>query len=345
MVSAMLFVAWVPLVLQVLFALGLLAWLAFGRPESRTEWLLRSALVAGYLTATGVGGLWLILPWYTPVIYAGLFLAALLRSQRQWESLPDFPGGPVGIAGPAMVGTLLVLTVALASYILSGWRTPPGAVELSLPLRSGTYLVVNGGGNELINAHLKTLEGEPFRPWRGQSYGVDIEKLNSLGLRARGFLPASLSAYEIFGEPVYAPCAGEVIVAKDGVEEMTPPEMDRRNMTGNHIILQCSSAWVVLGHLKKGSVEVVTGQPVTQGQRLGRVGNTGNTGEPHLHIHAQRPGTEEAPLSGEPLPIRFGERYPVRNARIVALEENEARVESGVRQGMVLGDPPSGENK
>lgn len=203
----MLFVVWIPLVLQVLVALGLLAWLAFGRAASRTEWLLRSVLVACCLMATGVGGLWLILPWYTPVIYAGLFLPALLRSQRRWQSLPAFPSGAVGIAGTAMVGALLVLTVALAGYILTGWRMPADAVELSFPFRSGTYLVVNGGGNELINAHYKTLEGERFRPWRGQSYGVDIEELNSLGFRARGFLPANLSAYEIFGEPVYAPCA------------------------------------------------------------------------------------------------------------------------------------------
>jgi hypothetical protein len=312
----MLFVVWVPLVLQVLVTLGLLAWLAFGRAASRTEWILRAVLVASYLTATGVGGLWLILPWYTPVIYAGLFLPALLRSQRRWQSLPNYPVGGVRVAGTAMVGALLVLTVALASYVLTGWRTPAGAVELSFPLRSGTYLVVNGGGNELINAHYQTLDGERFRPWRGQSYGVDIEKLNFLGLRARGFVPKDVSAYEIFGEPLYAPCAGEVIGAKDGIAEMTPPEMDRKHMAGNHIILKCGSVWIVLGHLRKGSIQVATGQHIAQGQRLGRVGNTGNTGEPHLHIHAQRPGTQEAPLSGEPLPIRFDQRYPVRNVRI-----------------------------
>jgi hypothetical protein len=82
------------------------------------------------------------------------------------------------------------------------------------------------------------------------------------------------------------------------------------------VILQCGSTWVVLGHLQKGSVQVAAGQHLDQGQRLGRVGNTGNTGEPHLHIRAQRPGTADAPLSGSPLPIRFGDRYPVRNARI-----------------------------
>lgn len=312
----MLFVVWVPLVLQVLVALGLLAWLAFGGLASRTGWVLRSVLVACYLIATGVGGLWLILPWYTPVIYAGLFLLALLRSRRRWESLPAFPGGAVQIAGTALVGALLVLTVALGSYILTGWRTPPDAVELSFPLRSGTYLVVNGGGNELINAHYGTLQGERFRPWRGQSYGVDIEKLNSLGLRARGILPKQVTAFEIFGEPLYAPCAGEVLIAQDGVEEMVPPRMDRQHMAGNHVILKCGSAWILLGHLQKGSLRVNAGERLEQGELIGRVGNSGNTGEPHLHIHAQRPGTADAPLSGSPLPIRFGDRYPVRNARI-----------------------------
>jgi hypothetical protein len=176
--------------------------------------------------------------------------------------------------------------------------------------------VVNGGGNELINAHYGTLQGERFRPWRGQSYGVDIEKLNNLGLRARGILPKQVTAYEIFGEPLYAPCAGEVLIAQDGVEEMVPPRMDRQHMAGNHVILKCGNAWILLGHLQKGSLRVNAGERLEQGELIGRVGNTGNTGEPHLHIHAQRPGNADAPLSGSPLPIRFGDRYPVRNARI-----------------------------
>jgi hypothetical protein len=341
----MLFVVWVPLLLQVLVALALLVWFAFGRPTSRTAWLLRAALVACYLVATAVGGLWLILPWYTPVIYHGLFLLALLRTLRRWDTLPALPRTPVGLAGTAAIGAVLVFSVALATYILTGWRTPADAVELSFPLRNGTYLVVNGGGNELINAHYKTLEGERFRAWRGESYGVDIEKLNGLGLRARGLLPKTLAAYEIFGEALYAPCAGEVIAAKDGVDEMTPPETDRQHMAGNHVILQCGSAWIVLGHLQKGSVQVAAGQCLAQGQPLGRVGNTGNTGEPHLHIHAQWPGTAEAPLSGEPPPIRFDQHYPVRNGRIVALKEKEAPVDWRGRHSIVVSAVSTGEHE
>lgn len=54
---------------------------------------------------------------------------------------------------------------------------------------------------------------------------------------------------------------------------------------------------------------------------MGLVGNSGNTGEPHLHIHAQRPGSAIAPLSGEPVPVRFGGRYLVRNDRVRADRE------------------------
>ena len=97
---------------------------------------------------------------------------------------------------------------------------------------------------------------------------------------------------------------------------MPPLTMDRENMAGNHVLMECEKTWILLGHLQKGSVRVRSGDSVDKDDRLGRVGNTGNSGEPHLHIHAQRPGTAEAPLSGDSLPIRFGDRYPVRNARI-----------------------------
>ena len=71
---------------------------------------------------------------------------------------------------------------------------------------------------------------------------------------------------------------------------------------------------VLLAHLKQHSVPVEPGQTVTVGQKLGEVGNTGNTSEPHLHIHAQRPSTDpDRPLAGEPLWITIDGQFPVRN--------------------------------
>ncbi len=312
----MLFAVWLPLVLQLLVPAALLAWLAVGRPASLGAWGARVLLTSGYLGAIGIGGLWLILPWYTPLIYGVALLLCLAASLTRLRTLSRWPASRRGLAGMILVAGAAAVAAAVSLYLLRGWRTPMDAVELRFPLRSGTYLVVNGGGNALINAHLKTLTEDRFRVWRGQSFGVDVEKLGPAGLRASGILPPDPAAYRIFGEPVYAPCGGQVIAAVDGLPEMSPPRMDREHMAGNHVLLECDGVWVLLGHLQRGSVRVRAGEAVAPGQWLARVGNSGNTGEPHLHIHAQRPGTVEAPLSGDPLPIRFGPTYPVRNARI-----------------------------
>ncbi len=99
---------------------------------------------------------------------------------------------------------------------------------------------------------------------------------------------------------------------------MQVPQMDREHMAGNNILIRCGDADVLLGHFKQGSLRVRRGDAVTVGQALAAVGNSGNSGEPHLHIHAQQPGTDNAPLSGKPLPMRFDGRFLVRNDRFAA---------------------------
>jgi hypothetical protein len=58
------------------------------------------------------------------------------------------------------------------------------------------------------------------------------------------------------------------------------------------------------------------GATVALGDWLGLVGNSDNSAELHLHAHAQRPGPAGAPLGGDPLPILFNGRFPVRGDRI-----------------------------
>ena len=122
-------------------------------------------------------------------------------------------------------------------------------------------------------------------------------------------------AYRIYGARVLAPCAGRVVLTVDGLPDMRVPEMDREHMAGNHVLLRCAEADVLIGHLSPGSVQVRVGDAVVTGVWLGTVGNSGNTGEPHLHVHAQRPGPVSAPFSGDPLPITFNGRFPVRGDR------------------------------
>src|SRR5690606_21067659 len=147
----------------------------------------------------------------------------------------------------------------------------------------------------------------------GMRRAVDIVRIDGLGRRASGMLPRDPASYLIFGDTVYAPCPGRVVAAVDGIEDLPVPLTDRAHMAGNHVLLDCSGIWILLGHLQMGTVAVKTGDTVALGAPLGLVGNSGNTNEPHLHVHAQRPGTPEAPISGEPITVTFGGEYLWRN--------------------------------
>lgn len=304
---------WIPLLTQLVIPVGLLLWLARRSDRSRSAWWLEAVFVASYILAIALAGLWLTLPWYLPLIYGGLFLAALVRGRPRGAWWPANGRAWLALTLRAVAA---VLSVGVVVYALAGYRPPAEPVDLAFPLRSGTYLVVNGGANTLINAHPETLTLERARPYRGQSYGVDIVALDEWGWRADGLAPTDPAAYAIFGHTIHAPCAGSVVAAVDGQADLPPPQVDRDHMAGNHVILDCAGRWIVLGHMQQGSVQVVLGDEVATGEPLGRVGNTGNTGEPHLHIHAQRPGSTDMPLGGEPLPITLGGRYLTRNARV-----------------------------
>ncbi|WP_310394218.1 hypothetical protein [Hymenobacter sp.] len=86
-----------------------------------------------------------------------------------------------------------------------------------------------------------------------------------------------------------------------------------RILSGNYLILRGAQADIVLAHFRRGSLRVRAGARVVAGQLLAQAGNCPATDEPHLHVHAQRPGPPGLPLGGAPLPMRFRGRFLVRN--------------------------------
>ena len=306
--------------LQLVVPLMLAAWMGLAPPRAWLAFWLQVVATATALWTMALLGIWMIPPWWAPhafgVALAGMVALGLRRRQPFVSALP------VAWSAWLSAGISLVLGVASAYGLVGALHSrtalPLVVVNLSFPLVSGSYLVVNGGSDINTNAHLMTLDaGVPrFREWRGQSYGVDIVKLDALGLRARGVLPADPKAYAIYGARVLAPCAGRVVLAVDGLPDLPVPEIDRMHMAGNHVLLRCAQADVLVGHMSPGSIQVRVGSVVAAGVWLGAVGNSGNTGEPHLHVHAQRPGPAGAPIGGDPLPIMFDGHFPVRGDRI-----------------------------
>jgi hypothetical protein len=305
---------------QLLLPLILIGWMLWRPARSRLGFAVQCVGSFAALAVMALRGIWLWPPWWTPYVFGAALVAAALvglrRSRPFRSAMPGTWGTWLVAASFVALGAVSLLGTAVALHS----RTPPAlpVVKLAFPLAPGRYLVVNGGSDFRTNAHLETLDAsEPrFRDWRGQSYGVDLVQLDALGQRAKGLQPADPRAYRIYGTRVLAPCAGQVMLAVDGLPDMQVPEMDREHMAGNHIMLRCAEADVLLGHLSPGSIQVRAGDAVATGDWLGLVGNSGNTGEPHLHVHAQRPGRVGAPLSGDPLTLLFDGHFPVRGDRI-----------------------------
>lgn len=106
-----------------------------------------------------------------------------------------------------------------------------------------------------------------------------------------------------FGTPVLAPADGTVAFAHDG----EPDHEARRSqpallayaltqagrvragaaaIAGNHVVLRLAHGgpYVLLAHLRRGSVQAGLGQALTAGTPVGQCGNSGNSTEPHVHV-------------------------------------------------------------
>ncbi|MCU5471501.1 M23 family metallopeptidase [Bacillus paranthracis] len=134
---------------------------------------------------------------------------------------------------------------------------------------------------------------------------------------------SKLKAYGIYGARVMAPASGTVVSINNDEKDLVPGSDDFQSMPGNHIYLRLdeTGTFLVLAHLKKGSIKVKEGQHVNEGEFLAQVGNSGSSSEPHLHIHHQRQDPSKVSMFlAEGLPLYFqtekGEMMPERGTYI-----------------------------
>lgn len=117
-----------------------------------------------------------------------------------------------------------------------------------------------------------------------------------------------LEDYGIFGAKVMAPASGTVVSIHNNDQDLVPGSDNFQSMAGNHIYLRVdeTGTFLILAHLKKGSINVRKGQHVNEGEVLAQVGNSGSSSEPHLHIHHQRQDPSKVSMFlAEGLPLYF----------------------------------------
>lgn len=302
-----------PLIATVVVPLALVLWMASPRLGSRLEALLLAIASGAYvLFALAAGPIWgwVGMVWRWSLV--ALWLLGFLAMTGRWKARPWRPKGGLlawlGIAGEALFA---LVAVSLLAQVVAGYRAPATSVVLEFPLAPGRYLVLNGGGSPALNAH----SGVP-----AQSLALDIVGLGDDGRRADGLQPTALEDYDIYGTPVIAPCAGEVIGARDDAANATIGVPDPEQPAGNYVTLVCEPSGepvtVLMAHFQPGSLEAEVGGRVEAGAQLALVGNSGNSSEPHLHIHAVagRVADHETLITdATPVGIRFGDRLLRRN--------------------------------
>lgn len=145
----------------------------------------------------------------------------------------------------------------------------------------------------------------------GSSYAIDLVPVDDRGRSAprtwRSLVATEPPEFFVgFGRPILAPVNGVVVHVHDG----EPDHEARRSqlslvrymlrqrdravrgapgLAGNHVVITMGveGPFVLLAHLRRGSVQVQPGQKIPAGLPVARCGNSGNSTEPHLHLHLQ----------------------------------------------------------
>ena len=294
------------LVVAILLIPILTIWLGLTRFKTSAGWFLATLAVGLYAIWAYFFVYWYVLSVYlrwTPVIF--FLVTATVSFFRRVPGSTSSHFTPAGWIGAGVLVILIVVLGILDGIVIHGQFPNTKTVDLEFPLRNGKYVVAHGGSSYLINYHVAI--DEYVR------YAMDIMQLDSLGRRADGILPPHLSDYVIFGQEVYSPCAGKVIVISDGVPDSPVFGSNPDHPGGNHVAIACDAepvaVWLV--HLEKGSIPVTVGQAVQAGDLLGIVGSSGSSSEPHLHLIAQE---YENGNFGPGVAITFHGRFLARNS-------------------------------
>jgi hypothetical protein len=203
---------------------------------------------------------------------------------------------------------------AAAAYRPDPDRPP---VVLSLPF-TGSWLALNTPARR-VPSHGTHFLGQTFAI---DFAAVDAERRTATVRDWRTVLAVEpADRFLGFGQPILAPVDGQVVAVHDG----EPDHVARRSpltllayavtqgsrlrsglnaIVGNHVILALNEAgpFVVLAHLRKGSLQVDIGDKVNSRQPIATCGNSGNSTQPHVHVQVMDSMDQ---LAARGLPIAF----------------------------------------
>jgi hypothetical protein len=209
------------------------------------------------------------------------------------------------------------LILTLVRIVIVIFKKDNTSVEILFPFQNGTYLVTDGGNSKisrLMNYHYYSPTHRKNRTNLSMLYATDIVKM---GVGQLKFLPRTNEEYPVFNEPVYSPIDGIVVKALNCLADNVPFSGDYPYNTGNTVVIQKDDHYLLLGHLKQGSIVVQEGDCVRAGDLIGSAGNSGWTERPHLHMQLIESETSNY-WFGKGICIRFQNKNLCKN-RIIRI--------------------------
>jgi murein DD-endopeptidase len=196
--------------------------------------------------------------------------------------------------------------------VASGGVAPVSTkATLISPPVTGNGWFANFGPSNFDTHHRRSItvmqmEGNAPRISISQRFATDWMKLGPDGLLLKKPGTSNTDFY-CYNADVLAVATGTVINVLDGIPEgpplSHPVPITSQNAFGNSVVIEFGDGrYGVYCHLIPGSVSVKANDKVTQGQVIGKLGNSGNTDCPHLHFHVCN---AEEPLFSEGLPFSF----------------------------------------
>ncbi|MGC1390838.1 MAG: M23 family metallopeptidase [Bacteroidales bacterium] len=200
----------------------------------------------------------------------------------------------------------------LIKIIIVIFRSEKGAVQIEFPFKQGSYLITDGGNSRisrLMNYHFYSPVHKKKKTNLSMLFATDIAKIGNSG---KLFLPPRNEDYPIFEENVFSPVDGVVYKVENGIDDNIPFCGNYPYNTGNTIIIRKDNNYLLLGHLKKDSILVHTGDNINADQVVAKAGNSGYSERPHLHMQLIHSTTENYWM-GKGISIQFKKKNLYKN--------------------------------
>lgn len=172
-------------------------------------------------------------------------------------------------------------------------------VPLEYPLR-GSFRAMNSPARRVPSHGTHVM---------GTAYAIDFVPVDGRGRSAPWSWRAALVTeapenFVGFGAEVLAPVTGTVALVHDGEEDhrarRSPAALPYlagqaqrlregvAALAGNHVVIAASDGgpFVLIAHLRRGSILVQPGERVRAGTVVAQCGNSGNSTQPHVHLQA-----------------------------------------------------------